>query len=36
MPADAVQPAPGNSGAKKWTFSSARAAAAWIAALNPQ
>jgi hypothetical protein len=34
--ADATQPAAGSSGAKTWTFSSARAAAGWIAALNPQ
>jgi len=34
--ADAIQPAAGSSGPKTWTFSSARAAAGWIAALNPQ
>jgi hypothetical protein len=34
--ADALQPAAGSSGDKTWTFSSARAAAGWIAALRPQ
>ena len=32
---DAVQPSAGFSGAKMWTFSSARAAVAWLAALRP-
>jgi hypothetical protein len=32
---NAVQPAAGSSGGKTWTFSSARAAAGWLAALRP-
>ena len=32
---DALQVAAGTSGTKTWTFSSARAAAAWLAALRP-
>jgi hypothetical protein len=32
---DALQAAAGNSGSKTWTFSAARAAAAWLAALRP-
>jgi len=32
---DAVQLLPGSSGRKTWTFSSARPAAAWLAALKP-
>jgi hypothetical protein len=32
---DAVQAAAGSSGTKTWTFSAARAAAAWLAALRP-
>jgi hypothetical protein len=34
--ADAIQATAGSSGSKTWTFSSARAAAGWIVALNPQ
>jgi hypothetical protein len=34
--ADAIQPNAGNNGAKTWTFSAPRAAAGWLAALNPQ
>jgi hypothetical protein len=34
--ADTIQPSVGSSGAKTWTFSSARTAAGWIAALRPQ
>jgi hypothetical protein len=33
--ADAIQDSPGNDGIKTWTFSSARPAAAWLAALRP-
>ena len=32
---DALQPLVGSSGGKTWTFSSARPAAAWLAALKP-
>jgi hypothetical protein len=34
--ADAIQPTVGSSGDKTWTFSSPRAAAAWLGALKPQ
>jgi hypothetical protein len=32
---DALQPIAGSSGAKTWTFSSARDAVGWLAALRP-